>query len=218
MTQNRDEIRTGLLVATLAHVPFDGWTARAMANGARAAGMDPLDIRRYFPGGAAEMVAYFGAWADGCMTEALAARELADLRIRERIALALRLRLEALAPHREAVRATLAWLAIPTNAPLAAKCLYRTVDAAWYGIGDKSWDFNFYTKRALLAAVVAATALYWLDDESEGSADTYAFMERRIADVMKIPRLRAVAASVLSRLPDPFAVMRAMVRTSDSGR
>jgi ubiquinone biosynthesis protein COQ9 len=110
------------------------------------------------------------------------------------------------------VRTTLAWLAIPTHAPLAAKCLYRTVDAAWYGIGDKSWDFNFYTKRALLAAVTVATAFYWLDDESEGSADTYAFMERRIADVMKVPRLRAAAGAVLSRLPDPFAIVRALAR------
>ena len=212
MTRNRDEIRTEILLATLAHVPFDGCTARAMARGARAAGMDPLEIQRHFPGGAAELVAYFGVWADGCMTESLADRELADLRIRERIALALRLRMEALAPHREAVRTTLAWLAIPTHAPLAAKCLYRTVDAAWYGIGDKSWDFNFYTKRVLLAAVTAVTALYWLDDESEGSADTYAFMDRRIADVMKVPRLRAAAGAVLSRLPDPFAVVRAMAR------
>lgn len=207
---DREGTRTRLLLATLAHVPFDGWTGRAMANGARGAGMDPVDVRRYFPGGAAEMVAYFGAWADLRMTEAVAARDLEALKVRERVALAVRLRLEALAPHREAVRTTLAWLAIPFNAPLAAKCLYRTVDAVWYGIGDESWDFSFYTKRALLAAVVATTALYWLDDKSEDSTETFAFLERRIADVMKVPRLGARAASVLSHLPDPFAVLRAV--------
>ena len=52
--------------------------------------------------------------------------------------------------------------------PVAA----NTVDAIWYAAGDSATDFNFYTKRGLLAAVYGATMLYWLDDRSPDCTDT----------------------------------------------
>jgi ubiquinone biosynthesis protein COQ9 len=154
-------------------------------------------------------VAHFSDWADRRMLAALAHRDLAALRLRERVALAVRLRLEALAPYREAVRRSLSFLALPPNAALGAKCLYRTVDAIWRAAGDRSVDFSFYTKRALLAAVVSTTTLYWLDDNSEGRAESWAFLDRRIADVMRIPALRQRLGRITERLPDPFRVLRA---------
>ena len=133
---------------------------------------------------------------------------LAASKTREKVALAIRLRLEAEAGHREAIRQALSFLALPTNAPLGAKCLYRTVDAIWYAAGDKATDFSFYTKRALLAGVYSATVLYWLNDKSEESAATWSFLDRRIADVMKIYELRARLDRFAEQLPDPFRLFR----------
>jgi ubiquinone biosynthesis protein COQ9 len=90
--------------------------------------------------------------------------------------------------------------------------LYRTVDAIWYAAGDRSTDFNFYTKRGLLAAVHAATTLYWLDDRSEGGADTAAFLDRRLTEVMAIPKLRPRLEESLAWLPNPFRLMRVVRR------
>src|SRR3546814_6744142 len=87
------------------------------------------------------------------MVEEIERRDLAVLKIRERIAAAVRIRLEQNAADREAVRRRLSVLSMPQNGPLAAKLLYRTVDAIWYACGDTATDFNFYTKRALLAGV-----------------------------------------------------------------
>jgi len=202
--------RERLLLAALPHVAFDGWGEAALAAGARDAGMPASDVGRYFPGGGRDAIAAFSDWADRRMAEQLAGHDLAALRVRERIALAVRLRLGALAPWREAVRRGLAFLALPPNAALGARLLYRTVDAMWRAVGDRSADFSFYSKRALLAGVVSSTTLCWLDDGSEGFADTHAFLDRRIAEVLRIPALVARCERVLARLPDPFRLLRAV--------
>lgn len=212
---DRNETRDRLLIATLPHVTFDGWTTGALSAGAADAGMDEATVKRFFPGGAAEMVEHFSTWADARMADAMIRNETGEhgtgeLKMRERIALVVRLRFEALAPHREAVRRTIAWLALPVNGPLAVRCLSRTVDAMWFAAGDEAVDFSFYTKRTLLAGVLGATALYWLDDDSDGSADSWAFLERRLDDILRIPALGARARRLVQALPDPFGILRAI--------
>jgi ubiquinone biosynthesis protein COQ9 len=113
-----------------------------------------------------------------------------------------RARLEQLAPHREAVRRALSYLALPQNAALGAKCLYRTVDAIWYAAGDTATDYNFYTKRLLLAGVYSSTVLFWLNDKSEGYAETWAFLDRRIAEVVKLGGALGRTVGGLLDLPD----------------
>ena len=205
---DRGAVREQLLLATLPHVTFDGWTLTAMTAGAADCGMDAVAVRRYFPGGPAEMVALFSDWADTRMRDALEKTDLSAMKIRDRITFAVRARIEALAPHREAARRALAFLALPAHAPLAAKCVYRTVDDMWYAIGDRSVDFSFYTKRGLLAGVHSATMLYWLQDNSEDFAETWSFLDRRIADVMRIQRLTGRLGEAASKLPDPFRLAR----------
>jgi ubiquinone biosynthesis protein COQ9 len=206
---DRDAQREALLKATLPHVPFDGWTRTALVAGARDAGIEQVLADNAFPGGMAELLAFYHGHADLEMVRALEARpDLAALKTREKVALAIRLRLEAEAGHREAIRQALSFLALPTNAPLGAKCLYRTVDAIWYAAGDKATDFSFYTKRALLAGVYGATVLYWLNDKSDGFGETWTFLDRRIADVMKIYELRARFDRLAEQLPDPFRLFR----------
>ena len=190
--KNPERLRDEILVAGLGHFPFDGWTAKAFAAGARDAGAGPAGLARAFPGGPKDAARHFGAWLDRRMTETLG-RQLRrkPLRTHERVAAAVRARLRVLVPHREAVRRLGAFLALPANAKLAAMLVWRASDAAWRAAGDTSTDFNYYTKRALLSGVYATTLLHWLTDESENFAATDVFLDRRIADVMKIFSLRA---------------------------
>lgn len=199
-----------LLLAALPHIAFDGWTNKAFLAGIADCAMDESDFRRFFPGGMRDAIGHFSDWADRRMVASLADHALDDLPIRQRVALAVRLRFEALAPYREAVRRTLGLLALPPNAALGARCLYRTVDAVWYAIGDRSADFNFYSKRALLAAVLSTTTLYWLDDKTDGCEASWTFLDRRIADVLKIPALGNRLRRLSDRLPDPLGVFRAV--------
>jgi ubiquinone biosynthesis protein COQ9 len=196
---DRAAVRERLLLATLPHVGFDGWTERALLAGAKDCGFDAVAILRFFPGGPSEMVRLFSDWADSHV----ASLRPEEGRTHERVAAAVMSRLAAIAPYHEATRKTLAYFALPPHALLGLACLYRTVDTIWYAAGDRSADFSFYTKRALLAGVYAATVLYWLDDGSEGAAATRAFLDRRLADVMRFHRARGEATRFVSSLAEP---------------
>ena len=199
-----EALRERLLRATLSHVPFDGWTMVALRAGARDAGLDPADILRAFPGGPVDAVACHSQLADRRMVEEIGRRDPSAMKVRDRVAMAIVIRLEQNAADREAIRRGLSLLSMPQNAALAAKLLYNTVDAVWYACGDTATDFNFYTKRGLLAGVYGATLLYWLDDHSEDFTDTRSFLDRRIAGIMRIPRAQAGVSRLLGRLPNPL--------------
>jgi ubiquinone biosynthesis protein COQ9 len=158
--------RTALIEAMLPNVPFDGWSRPALRAAARRIGMPADEALALFPNGAAELVSNFSRWADLRMLDRLESMDLEPLRIPERIALAITIRLEILAPWREAERRALSVLALPNHTPLGLQLLYGTIDGIWYAAGDRATDFSFYTKRATLAAIYAATLLYWLDDSS----------------------------------------------------
>ena len=197
-----------LLEATLPNVLFDGWSLAALRAGAAAIDLPETAIAELFPGGGTEAALWLDDWADRRMLDALAETDLSVLKVRERVAVAVRARLAALGPHREAVRRALSLKASPWGAARAAEIVYRTVDAIWYAAGDTATDFNFYTKRALLAAAYGPTVLYWLTDTSEDAADTAAFLDRRLADVMKLPKLGDGLKRAVRHLTGPFEFLR----------
>jgi ubiquinone biosynthesis protein COQ9 len=200
--------RAALIEAMLPDVPFDGWSRAALRAGARRIGMPQAEAAALFPGGAAGLVAAFSRWADCRMLDRVEAVPLDGLHTPERIAAAVAARLEILAPAREAVRRALAVLALPLNAPLGLRLLYETVDGIWYAAGDTATDLSFYTKRASLAAIHAATVLYWLDDRSPDGSDTRAFLDRRLAGMAAFGRARRRLAEAADRLPHPARLLR----------
>jgi ubiquinone biosynthesis protein COQ9 len=197
-----DELRPALIRAMLPHVSFDGWTSKALAAAAQDLNLTADHASLAFPNGAAQMVAVFIAQADADLEAALAQRGLHNTRIRDRITTAVRTRLELAAPDKEAIRRALAVHSLPMNAVTAAKSLAGTIDAMWRAAGDTSTDFNFYTKRATLAAVYSATLLVWLNDESPDHAETWAFLDRRIDNVMGIEKLKGRWRKQTANMPN----------------
>ena len=203
-----EKVREKLLLAALPHVAFDGWSDRALRAGAEDAGLSPAEALNAFPAGPSEALALFSAWADREMLARLEKLDLGTMKVREKVAAGVRLRLEVLAPHKEAVRRGLAVLTLPTNGGQGLKGLHRTVDAIWLMAGDRATDYNYYTKRLLLAGVLSSTTLFWLNDRSEDHAATWAFLERRIDEVLKIGgRLGKTVKSLLD-LPDRVMAAR----------
>lgn len=186
-----DELRPHLIEAMLPHVPFDGWSMASVDAAARDLGIDADVARLVFPEGAFQMVDAYITLADVKMREALSTPEFAALKVRQKITTAIRTRLEQAAPHREAIRRSAAILGLPANAPKAAGLTWRTADSIWRLCGDTSTDLNHYSKRALAGAVYASTLLIWMNDDSEDFADTWAFLDRRIAGVMEIEKAKA---------------------------
>jgi len=204
--------RRKLLQAALQHVPFDGWSWTSIAAGARDLDLAPGEAQRLFPGGPLELIRCFSDDADRQMLEALEGLDLKSMKVRDKVAAGVRSRLEILSAHREALRSGLAFLALPQNAASGLACLYRTVDAIWYAAGDKATDYNFYTKRALLAAVYSSTLLFWLDDKSADHAATWAFLERRISEVLQVAGRLGKGVTAALALPDRLVAALASAR------
>lgn len=186
-----DELRVLLAEELPAQAAFDGWNARAVTAAAHAIGADPDVAALAFPGGAVDMIDAWFAHVDAAMAKRLPPETLGAMKIRQRIAALVEARLDSLAPHREALRRALALLALPVNAPRAVRLGWRSADAMWRLAGDTATDYNHYTKRTLLAGIYAATILVFLDDDSEGLADSRAFLARRIDGIMRFEKAKA---------------------------
>ena len=186
-----EKLRRELALAVGENAVFDGWTSAAVDSAARQLGVDAAQARLAMPKSQAAMIDTYIQEVDRGLHAYFTPERLAALKIREKIRALVWRRLEIMGPAREAVRRALAILAMPQNLPLALRISWRTADRMWRIAGDTSTDFNHYTKRMTLGAVYASTLLVWLDDESEGWADTAAFLDRRIDDVMKIEKLKA---------------------------
>ena len=185
------DLRGQLAEAVAAEAAFGGWSDTAMRAAARQIGAPEGEAERLFPGGPVAVLAWLSERADLRTVEAMETGGASGLKIRERIKIAVRTRIEQTVGGRESVRRGLAMLVLPSNAALGLKLLYRTIDAIWYAAGDTSTDFNFYTKRATLAGVYSSTLLYWLNDRSEGSEATWGFLDRRIDNVMRFEKWKA---------------------------
>jgi ubiquinone biosynthesis protein COQ9 len=149
------------ILKALRDAPFDGWP----------------DVRT---------ILAFSSWANEQTLARLKRKDLASMRVRDRIALGVRTRLEILEPHREALMAALRYLAPPPRNIHLPKMVWATADAIWRAAGDTATDYNHYTKRILLSGVITATTLYWLNDDSDDHAATWAFLDKRIDNVLTI--------------------------------
>jgi ubiquinone biosynthesis protein COQ9 len=191
LDMNLDELRDALAPRLATHAAFDGWGEKAIAMAATELGVPADRARLAFPGGATQMIDAWFDSVDRAMLAAFPPERIAALKIRERIRDLLLFRLEAAAPQREALRRALAMLAMPQHALEGARLAWRSADRIWRLAGDTATDFNHYSKRALLIGVYASTSLVFLDDQSEDLADTRAFLDRRIGDVMRIEKAKA---------------------------
>jgi ubiquinone biosynthesis protein COQ9 len=170
-----------ILQAALPHAAFDGWSETTLQAALTDSGVAPGLARALFPRGGVDLAVAYHQLGDRAMTETLAASDLTALRYTGRVALAIKLRLSG--ADKELVRRGTTLFSLPHHAPEAAKLIWGTADAVWRALGDTSNDLNWYSKRATLSAVYSATVLFWLGDQSDDNADTWAFLDRRLANV-----------------------------------
>jgi len=181
--------KEALLDAALMHVPFDGWSEATFKAAARDADVELAMARAVCPRGAVDLALAYHARGDKMMVERMKSEQLPD-RFRDKIAAAVRFRIEAVS-DKEAVRRGTTLFALPQHAADGAKAIWGTADKIWDTLGDTSDDVNWYTKRATLSGVYSATVLYWLGDDSTDNQATWAFLDRRIDDVMQIEKVKA---------------------------
>ncbi len=187
-TDSLAEARDAALALLLAEPEFPGWSLPALAAVLRRHGQAEAEAARLFPGGALAMIAAFSARADRLMA---ARADLAGRGLTGRVRALIVARLRILRPHKEAVRRALGLLLMRRHAPAGIRLLAGSVDAIWHQAGDHAVDFSWYTKRTTLAGIYGATLLYWLTDASENDEASLAFLDRRLARLKNIGKMRA---------------------------
>lgn len=212
-----EEMRAPLLAAMMAHVPFDGWSKASLDNAAADVGVTPEFAELAYPGGIEEILRDFFKMGDTLLAAKLSTIDFESMKIRDRITLCVKTKLEINSMHREVVRRTVPTSLMPQNASIATQALWDTCDLIWRAIGDTSTDHNWYTKRATLAGVYSSVLLYWLADESENFTDTDGFLDRRIEDVMKIEKAKFEFRKFKANLPS-LSRFLSKVRYPDMGR
>lgn len=214
-----DPIKAELLDAILPHVAFDGWSPAAFE-----AAIADTDIARTAaqiacPRGAVDLAVAFHQRGDAQMVTALKEADLRDLRFRDKVAHAIRVRL-AVIDDKEAVRRGATLFALPHMAPIGSKLVWGTADAIWTALGDTSVDANWYTKRLTLSGVYASVVLYWLGDDSLDTQASDAFIDRRIEDVMRFEKMKARVndSAILKPLTGPIGRLMASIKAPNTAR
>ena len=186
------DLKDKLLDAALAHVPFDGWSEASFEAAVSESELEPALAHGLCPRGAVDLAVAYHKRGDMRMLARLAQTDLDEMRYSARVTAAVRYRLEAV-EDKELVRRGMTLFALPSFAPEGARLIWETCDAIWEALGDTSEDLNWYTKRATLSGVYSSAVLYWLGDTSEGHEATWAFLERRIENVMQFEKVKAKA-------------------------
>lgn len=184
------DVATQLLDAALLHVVFDGWSDPTFDAAVAETGIDPVLARAVCPRGSVDLALAYHRRGDALMRIRLASEDLTGMRFRDKIAAAVRYRLEAV-EDKEAVRRGVTLFAMPQNAGDGLKAVWGTCDAIWTALGDTSEDLNWYSKRTTLSGVYSSTVLYWLGDDSPDHQATWEFLDRRIDNVMQFEKVKA---------------------------
>lgn len=202
-----DAARRAILEAALPIAAFDGWTRKTLIEAARDAGLPDGADELYLPRGPVDLIDFWGRECDLAMENAYAAAETADMKVRERVTFAVMARLEPMRGDREAARRALARLSLPDAGGTAPRILWRAADSIWRAMGDKSTDGNWYSKRATLSGVIGSTFAVFLEDQDPEMAETRAFLDRRIGNVMEFEKAKANFRRFKSALPDPLKTL-----------
>lgn len=179
-----------------------GWTRATLDAAAVAAGLSPGEAMLAAPDGVSTVLRALAERAARAAGEAVADPAVATLKVREKVKAGVRAWIAALAPHRAAVKRAAGSPASILEGPGG---LWVAADAIWSGLGDKSTDFNWYTKRMTLVAVLGSTFTAWMAEEDLAVLD--AFLDRRIENVMQIETLKTEARKAFASLPHPLDII-----------
>ena len=183
------KLKDEIIINALKNINFDGWSKKSILTGFNSEIHDEEMYNKLFPKGVITAITHFADLADRQMVKKYSEEDLKDQKIPEKIKSLLMLRFEFLNPYKEAVRRSVAILALPSNSKFALKSLYNTTDKIWGAAGDQSTDISFYTKRASLGGVYSSTFMFWLGSTDADLKKVDEFIDRRLSNINFIGKI-----------------------------
>lgn len=198
--QNATALRDRVIECALPLIAQHGWHWSVIEEAAGLGKMQSDIARSLFPAGLSDAVAHFSDYMDRAMLTALTKIPYDALRVRDRIRTAVVTRLACYEGHKDVVRHTLAFWALPIHVIQGQRVLWRSADRIWNWAGDTATDYTKQTKRASLSSILLGTTMVWITDESQDNLLTTTFLDRRIENVMEIGRAIGTMKAVIPNL------------------
>ncbi len=185
------------------HIPFEGWTSKALTLAVKECDLPQGSEELYFPGGPKELIEFWASQSDFKTQEALMVKGIADMRIRDKITEAVWIRLNLMRGQEQAARRAISRLSLPDAIGQGPRQLWSSADMIWRAIGDTSTDGNYYSKRAILSGVIGSSVMAWLSDDTDDKNKARAFLEARIENVMSFEKAKFSVRNQTKDWPAP---------------
>lgn len=183
-----DTTEQRVLDEALRLAPRLGWNPGMARAAAVAAGLNAGEAQLLLPQGARDLAALLSRRHDKAALAALRALTPPPAKIREKIRAGVIARLDAARHDAEALRKLSAFLAFPTNMPLALTLIWESADVLWRWAGDTATDENHYSKRAILSGILVSTLAV---DMASGRESALKHLDSRIDNVMAFEKWKA---------------------------
>ena len=164
------------------------------------------EIKILFSEGYLSLLKFYLNELDTQMTSNAKKINLIRMKTPERIKQIILLRLKNNQNEKKIIRRTYFALLYPYHSKVALKSLYKTVDQIWFIAGDKSVDFNFYSKRFILAAIYSSVVLYWI--KNQDIRKTTKFLDKQLRKVSKITQTKNNFKNTFNFLPQIFNAVK----------
>ncbi|MBO9709269.1 MAG: COQ9 family protein [Caulobacter sp.] len=183
-----DQAEQRVLDEAVRLAPRLGWNAGMVRAAAAAAGLNVGETQLLLPQGPKDLAALLSRRHDAAALAALKALAPPPAKIRDKIRAGVVARLDASVHDAEALRKLSAFLAFPTNLPLALTLVWESADVLWRWAGDTATDENHYSKRAILSGILISTLAV---DMASGRDSALQHLDARIDNVMAFEKWKA---------------------------
>ena len=155
---------------------------------------------------------------NGKVESDLADLDQANMKIRDKVTAGVLSALYAIGPHEEAARRAMSRMSLPDALGQGPKQIWSAADTIWRAIGDTSTDGNYYSKRTILAGVIASTLTVWLSDDEPQKPKARKFLDDRIANVMSFEKAKWDFKKRTANMPNPAEILGSLRYGGRKGR
>ena len=187
-------------------VPKFGWSRETLLHCAKKQKLSTPNLALMFPSFEYDVLKYLIAQNNSLVEKNYNSFNNSRLKTRDKIKTIMELKFDSNAYLKDALPEMLKFLLRPGNIFMSIKMLHQNSDFIWSLAGDKSNDFNYYSKRGLLSMVYLATLIYWLNDKSNKGIGTKNFISKSVDGIVdgvskfkQLNVLRSLAQNFFSR-------------------
>ena len=193
-------LKESFLQALVEKVEIEGWGEQIIEEVCLELDLDKKHYHIWFPQGTKEILDFLENKYDQEMLEVMKDSNQQQ-GVTNKIAYALKLRICDTSRSKMLSIKNSQFYINPVNAAGALKSSWRTVDRIWQYAGDKSVDFNYYSKRNLLHGVYLSCQTHYNLDKSENNIKTREFIDKSLSTVVESAKCIKKIPQLLKKIP-----------------